>query len=67
MGRWLTTAGLILDAASVAVLWYYAKWTAGAVTPADQDMLASACWTRVGYGLLAVGVVLQVIGTWTSS
>ena len=58
----LNAIGLILNFLGAVVLLIYATKTVGATTPADQDYVASPWWSRGGYGLLAAGFLLQIIG-----
>jgi hypothetical protein len=61
--KMLNTLGLILDFIGAVILLIYVTTTVGATTQADQDYVASRWWLRVGYGLIAVGFLLQAIGS----
>ena len=58
----LNAVGLILNFLAAIILLIHARKTVGAETQADQDYVASPWWPRVGYGLLAAGFLLQIIG-----
>jgi hypothetical protein len=59
----LNTIGLTLDFIGAVILFIYAKITVGATTPVDQDYRASLWWSYAGYGSIAVGCLLQLIGS----
>jgi uncharacterized membrane protein YfcA len=58
----LGTFGLILDFSGAVLLLIYATKTTGAVTEADQDHVASRWWLRLGWALLALGFLTQILG-----
>jgi hypothetical protein len=58
----MNTLGLIADFLGALVLLIYATKTVGATTQADQDFVASPWWSRIGWGLIAAGFLLQLIG-----
>ena len=59
----LNTIGLTLDFIGAVIFLIYSKITVGATTPVDQDYRASRWWSYAGYILLAVGFLLQLIGS----
>jgi len=58
----LNTIGLILDFIGVVILLYVSAKTKGATTKADEDYIISPCFHIVGYVLLAIGFLLQILG-----
>jgi len=59
--RTVNIIGLILDFVGVIMLLVYSARTQGATTSTDQGYLASPWWHRIGYGLLGLGFLLQIL------
>lgn len=57
----MNSAGLILDFIGIVMLLIYSERTEGTTTRADRDYLASPWWYRLGYGLLGLGFLLQIV------
>jgi hypothetical protein len=57
-----TKSGLILNFVGVAFLLFYSTKTEGATTKTDKDYLTSPWIERIGYILLAIGFLLQLLG-----
>ncbi len=58
----MSSAGLVLDFLGAIALLFYSERTEGAITRADKNHVRSPWWYRIGYGLLALGFLLQVVG-----
>ena len=59
----LNTIGLILDFFGVIILLYVSCKTKGTTTPADENYIISRWYHRIGYSLLALGFLLQILST----
>jgi hypothetical protein len=57
----LNIVGLGLNCFGGVLLLIFAAKTVGAVTKADQNHIASHWWPRVGYGLITVGFLIQIL------
>lgn len=57
----MNTVGLILNFIAAIMLLVYSERTEGSTNRADRDYLASPWWYRLGFSLLAIGFLLQVM------
>ena len=57
----LNLIGLCLDFFGGVALLIFATKTVGATTKVDQDRVASRWWPRVGYGLITLGFLIQIL------
>ena len=57
----MNVGGLILNFIGVVILLIYSERTEGATTRVDRDYLASPWLYRLGYGLLGLGFLFQVV------
>jgi len=57
----LINIGLIFNFIGIILLLYYSEKTADAVGQGNKDHLCNSNWYRGGYGLLALGFLLQIV------
>jgi hypothetical protein len=62
----LNVCGLILDFVGVIILLYVSVKSKGATTIADENFIISPWIQKVGYVLLAIGFLMQIMGNFQS-